>query len=164
MLAPEGRRGLGPHHPDNLQRLGKLRNPLSARRVAVAIGAVLLFVPASAQAENESPTGEHLQGCPHLGQQGWVAIPLAEHEVPDPEARKARCEPGEPGPTFQHRIMAELEVVAHPKRCELRWKPGDLVVIEAKQVGTAVRRKCLELKAKFEGHALLPISPVDTTI
>src|SRR5438132_1981242 len=56
-----GGRRLGPHGAQDLDRLAHLRYAGAAARIFVVVGAVLLLVPAGADAQDEASAGQHLQ-------------------------------------------------------------------------------------------------------
>src|SRR5437763_11944128 len=58
MLALVARRRVTPHRADQLDRFRELRDARPRRGIRYSVRAVLLFVPAGADAENEAATGQ----------------------------------------------------------------------------------------------------------
>ena len=83
VFALKGRVVLRPHAVDDLQRIAQL---LQARRpvgIGVAVGAILVLVPARADTEDQPPVAHHVHGRGHLRQQCRVAVAVARHHLPD---------------------------------------------------------------------------------
>src|SRR5205823_4627949 len=66
----------------------------------VAEGAVLELVPASAEAKYEAPDADPGHRLGHLGEQGRVAVGVAQHEVAQLAPLPHGCYPGQHSPGF----------------------------------------------------------------
>src|SRR5579884_1006869 len=68
---------LRPHRQDDLDGFAQAFQALSCARIGIAVGEVFVFVPASANAQNESSMTERIYGRGHFRQQSRVAIAIA---------------------------------------------------------------------------------------
>ena len=87
-----------------------------------ATTAVFLPVPPCAQAEQEAPAAQALEGRAHLGQQGRVAERVAQDRMAELQPRVEGGQVGDGGEALEHVGLAELEMVGHPGRVDV---PGD---------------------------------------
>jgi hypothetical protein len=103
-------------------------------------------MPPRAEAEDEPPAAQELQGSAHLGEQRRVTERLAQHRMAELELRMEGSHVGERREPFEHVGIAELQVVHKPGRVEMS---GD-------QVQSAVQvfdeRGPPFLVARFAGH------------
>src|SRR5579875_3393749 len=86
VLALEDRFLLRPHCQNHLQSFTQALHPARSIGIIVAIGAILVLVPASANTEIEPPMREHIDGARHLCQQCGVAIAITRHNLADAHA------------------------------------------------------------------------------
>src|SRR6266700_8147886 len=68
---------LSPHGQEHLHRLTKTPQAVSRIRKVVAIGAILLLVPAGSDAKGEPSMREHIDCAGHFGEQSRIAIAVA---------------------------------------------------------------------------------------
>src|SRR5205814_7621205 len=80
----------------------------------VAVGAVFVFLPARADAEDVAAAGEELERGGDLRRQRRIAVPLPEHEIPPAQAGVFPRVVGEEGVALENGLLVELEVIDHP--------------------------------------------------
>src|SRR5206468_12474758 len=90
--ALEPRLFLGPHPLDDLQSLAQHAKALRSVGILVAVGVVLVPVPAGAYAEDEPAAAHHVDAARHLGQQRRRAVAVAGHHLAKPHSARVACE------------------------------------------------------------------------
>jgi hypothetical protein len=98
----------------------------------------LLMARARAQAQDEPPAAQELQGRPHLGHQRRVAERLAHHGMAERQPRVPGGHVAQRGERFQHVRVAELEVVDEPGPMEVARHQAQGAV-QVRHVGAALR-------------------------
>ena len=126
VLALVARGRARPHQPDHLDRLGELRDADGRGRVRPAVGAVLLLVPARADAEHDAPAGQRLRRRDHLGEERGVPEAVAEHLVAAELVRVARERVGEEAPSLGDLVAPVLHVIGEPERVERARGPVEV--------------------------------------
>ena len=98
---------------------------LEARHAMVegkAEGCVLALVPAGAQAQDQAPAADLVDGGGHLGQHAWLVEGGGSHEWPDLHPRRHRGDGSQLGPRLPWAVSAIVTpvevVVADPHRVE----------------------------------------------
>ncbi len=107
---------LSPHGQDHLDGLAEAPQALSSIGIVVAIGAILVLMPASSDAEGESPVREHIDRAGHFGEQGGIAIAVARDCLTNTDAPGITRQGGGGRPAL--------------KRDFLRWPWGRMKVID----------------------------------
>ena len=119
-----GERGvrLGPHGPDDLERLLQHAETLGDLRERVPVRVELVLVPARADPEVEAAVAEHVHRGGHFGEQGRVAVAVAGDHLADPDPARVASERGGRGPAlecgFEDRPVVGVEVVEEPDGVE----------------------------------------------
>src|SRR5690606_10954551 len=80
------------------------------RRVLDAVGPVLVLLPSRAEAEDEAPAGDVVDGGGHLRQHRRVPVGVAGNERTDRDPGDEGTERGEQGPPLVHRAGGVLGV------------------------------------------------------
>ena len=81
ILALERGIGLFPHGMEHLQGFTQHAQPLRTIGEGVAVGLILLLVPAGADAEVEASVAQHVDGRGHLSEQSWGPVAVAGHHL-----------------------------------------------------------------------------------
>ena len=131
----------------------ELAQPHRGRRELVAVRAVLVLAPSTADAEHEPPAGEHLQRRRHLGGQRRVAIAVAEHVMAQHHVGELGGQPRERRPAleeaFRLLLVEAVEVVGDPHRVEVRQRRGE-------DVALLVHHDRLEVASRVAGDRRQP--------
>src|SRR5215210_210168 len=129
-LALENRLVLGPHAMDYLAGLPEHPHPFWYLGEAVAVGAPLVLVPASAQAEEEPSVAHHVYRRGDLSQKRRVAVAVAGDHLPYLYSLGIAAEAGGGRPALEDRVHRRLrngvEVVVDPDRVVPAALLGDL--------------------------------------
>ena len=128
---PADRAGLAPHARHDFERVLQLLDADAGARVRPVVGAVLIFLPAGADAHDETAVADGLQGGAHLCQQGRVAVALAQHHRANEELRPAGGDVAHDRPGLVARLVVPDEVVGHPQALEvaLQLRQGEVEVV-----------------------------------
>ena len=115
---------LGPHRLDHLQGFAQHAKALRSVGVLIAIGVVLVVVPARADAQNQPAMTHHVDSARHLGQQRGRAIAVAGDHLAKPDRAGVACQRRDRGPALEDRLQAWLrdrvEVVVEKDRVVAR--------------------------------------------
>src|SRR5258708_4850700 len=67
---------LGPHAMNNLRSFAETRHALFGIGITVAIGAILVLVPASTEAEDKATMRHDVESRANLRHQSWIAVAI----------------------------------------------------------------------------------------
>src|SRR5258708_39974992 len=96
---------LSPHGQDHLHRLAEVPQALSSIGIVVAIGTILVLMPAGPNAEGESPVREHIDRAGHFGEQGGIAIAVARDCLTSTDAPGITCQAGGGRPALKRDFL-----------------------------------------------------------
>ena len=92
---------LGPHRQNNLDRFAQLPQACWSIRILVAIGAILVLVPASPDAKVQTPMTQHVHRTRHLRQQRRSAITITGHHLTNAYPFRVACQRRRRGPRLE---------------------------------------------------------------
>src|SRR6266700_421977 len=108
VLALEGCLFLRPHGEDDLYGFAQVAQAFGGIGVVVAVGAILVLVPARADAKVESSVAHYIDGTGHFRQQSRVTIAVAGDHLADADTFGIACQGGGGGPGLKSQFLRGL--------------------------------------------------------
>src|SRR5712691_13546623 len=109
---------LRPYGQDDLDRLAQALQAFSRLRIGVAVGTVLVLVPARANDKIEATVAEGIDGAGHFGEKRGVAIAVTGHYLTNAHAFRVARQGSGAGPALESHFLAGhrngVEMIVEP--------------------------------------------------